>query len=153
MGKIFDLDFGFSIISAFEREAAGAGELDDAVGLEQAEERRDFFVVAGGFHDQRIGGEVDDLRPEDVFYLENLRARPGVGADFHEHEFARDGLAFLEIDDLNNIDELPELLDAQVELSLITAEDRGDAGQRRIVRGSNVERVDVEAAAGKHSRN
>src|SRR5262249_1302493 len=135
---------------AFEGEAAGAGELEDAEGLEEAEEGVDLLVVAGGLDDEGVGGEVDDFGAEDLVDLEDLRAGLAIGADLHEHELAGDGLALLEIDDFDDVDELPELFDAEVELRFVAAEDGGDARQRRVVRGSDVEGVDVEAAAGKH---
>ena len=72
-------------------------------------------------------------------------------ADLHEHELARDGLALFEIDHLDHVDQLPELLNAQVERGLVALEDGGDPRQRRVMRGRDVKRVDVEAAAGKHA--
>ena len=51
---------------------------------------------------------------------------------------------------VDDVDQFPQLLDAKVERGFIALEHGRDTRKRRIVRRRDVERVDVEAAAGKH---
>ena len=76
-----------------------------------------------------------------------------IGLDPDQHELPVDRLALLEIGDIDDVDQFAELVDAKIERRIITHEDGGDARQRRIVSRGDIERINVEAAAGKHAGN
>src|SRR5690606_32538146 len=130
---------------------AGAGEFENAEGFDELEERGHLALVAGELDDDVALGDVDDLRAEDVADLHDLGAGGAGGLDLHEHELADDGLALLEVHHIDHVDELAELLDAEVERGVVALGHHGDAREGGIVGGGHVERVDVEAAAGKHA--
>ena len=56
----------------------------------------------------------------------------------------------IEIDDFDDIHQLAQLLEAEVERGIVAHEDGGDPRQRRVMRGRNVQRIDIEAAPGEH---
>src|SRR5580658_7472748 len=99
--------------SAREGEPARPGDLKDAEGLQEPEERGDLLLVARQLDDEGVLGQVRDPCAEDLLDLEDLRSRLGVRADLNEDELARDRQSLLEIHDLHDVDELAKLLRAK----------------------------------------
>src|SRR5690606_16982092 len=95
---------------AAHREVAGAAELDDAVGLDELEERLDLALVARQLDHEVLVADVDDLRAEQLADLDDVRAVLRRGLELGQDELAGDGLAGLEVVDLDDVDELVELL-------------------------------------------
>ena len=56
-------------------DAAGADELDNLVVAEEVDERVDVVLVAGGFDDDRVGLDVDDLGFEDLGNVDDVAPR------------------------------------------------------------------------------
>src|SRR5262249_43199592 len=101
----------------------------------------------------RARREVDDLAAEDRNHLHDLAARRGVGRDLEQRELARDRLGRLEVADLDHVDELVQLLGDLVDRVHRAVQGQRDPRQRRIVRRTHGQRVDVEPAAGEKARN
>src|SRR5690606_10292284 len=110
-------------------------------------------VVAGALDHHVVVVKVHDLGAENVLDLEDLGAGLRGGPDLDEDQLAHHGGAVGEIDDIDDVDQLAQLLDAKVQRLVVALEHHGDAGERGILRGRDVEGVDVEAAPGKHAGN
>ena len=60
-------------------------------------------------------------------------------------------MAIAEIGDVDDVDKLSELFGAKPEGGFIAFEHDSDPGKRRIVRGRDIEGIDVETATGNHT--
>src|SRR5438094_766732 len=79
------------------------------------------------------GVQVDDLRPEDVRNLEDLRALSGIGRHLHEHQLALDGVV-VQLLDVDDVDELVELTHDLSERLRLHLHDDGHARDLRVLR-------------------
>src|SRR5215216_5221734 len=101
---------GDAFAAAGQGDPAGAGQLADAVGVEQLEHGLDLGRAAGGLDGQGVGADVDDLGPEHLGQLDDLVADRRVGLDLDQDQLALHRLVVLELDDLEHVDQLVELL-------------------------------------------
>ena len=117
-----------------DRDHAGLHELADAERLEHAQQGVELVGVAGGLDGHRVGGDVDDLGPEQLDGLEHVRAGLQVGPDLDQHQLALDRRRRLELDDLEHVDQLVELLGDLLERELLDVDHDGHARDRRSAR-------------------
>ena len=102
-----------------ERDRTGPGLLDDAEGSDELEECAYLVLVAGHLDNEAIRANVDDLAPENIADLSDLRTSLGIGLDLQDDQFPADGLSLDEILDIDHVDQLIELLHALVEGGII----------------------------------
>src|SRR5271170_2273609 len=100
--------------TAGQGKLSRAGYLYDAEGLEKAEEGRHLVLVARQLDDERVLREVGDLGAEDLLDLEDLGPALRVGPHLDEHELPCDRALVLEVHDLDHVNQLTELLRAEV---------------------------------------
>src|SRR5690606_9510311 len=131
-----------------DRDRAGLHEFLDAEGLQHLQHRGQLVAAAGGLDGDGLRGDVHRLGAEELDDLDDLGARLVVGAHLHQDEFALDGLAGLQLDDLQHVAQLVELLGHLLQREVLDAHHDGDAGDVGVLGDTDGERVDVAAAAG-----
>ena len=95
---------------------------------------------------------VDDLAAEDLRDLHDLGALGAVGGDLEQRELAGDGVARLEVADLQDVDQLVQLLGDLVDRVQRAVDGQRDARQPPLVGRADREGVDVEAAPREQAR-
>src|SRR5690606_23366828 len=96
-------------------------------------------------------GHIDNLGAEDVTNLDDLSALVTIRSNLEQEQFTRGELTMVQIIDLHHLHELVELLDALIELLVVTTHRGGDTRKLRVVRRPYIESVDVEAAPAEHA--
>ena len=122
------------------------------VRLEDLQKCRQLVGLARGLDRHGVGGDVDDLGPEQLGGLEDVRSGLGVGLDLDEHDLALDGRVGVELDDLQDVDQLVELLGDLLEGQSGRPPRRSSCGRRRDLGGADGERLDIEAASREQAR-
>src|SRR5215211_2501381 len=143
---------GDALAAAGQGDPAGAGQLADAVGVEQLEHGLDLGRAAGGLDGEGLGADVDDLGPEHLGQLDDLVADRRVGLDLDQDQLALDGPVRLQLDDLEHVDQLIELLGDLLEGPLGAVDHDRHAAAARVLGGADGQAVDVEAAPAEQPR-
>src|SRR5581483_9751127 len=135
-----------ALVAPGERDPAGPHELHHAEVPEQVEERLQLLGLAGDLEREGRARHVHHVRAEDRRDLHDALAGFPAGPDLDQHELAFDGLAGLELEDLDHVDELVELLGDLLERLAVDANHDRHSGQVVVAGGPHRERVDVEPA-------
>src|SRR5215207_4897353 len=143
---------GDALAAAGQGDPAGAGQLADAVGVEQLEHGLDLGRAAGGLDGQGVGADVDDLGPEHLGQLDDLVADRRVGLDLDQDQLPLHRPVRLQLDDLEHVDQLIELLGDLLEGTLGAVDHDRHAAAARVLGRSHGQAVDVEAAPAEHPR-
>src|SRR5471032_206113 len=106
-----------------DRDFARAGEVENAKGLHEQDERRHLRFVAGDLDGEVLRLHVDDLGAEDVANLHHLGAGLRVDLDLEQDQFTVNIFAFMKILHLDHINELVELARDLIEHTVITHDD------------------------------
>src|SRR3954451_21889843 len=133
-------------------DGPGLRHLLDPERGQDGEQRLQLVRGAGGLEGHRVGVDVDDARAEQLGGLQHLRALGQRRADLHEQQFALDGGALLQLDDLDHLDQLVQLLGDLLERRGLGVGDDRHAGQVGVLGGPDGEGLDVEPAAAEQRR-
>src|ERR671911_311628 len=137
---------GDALAATGQGDPAGAGQLADAVALEQLEHGLDLGRAAGGLDGEGVGGDVDDLGPEHLGQLDDLVADRRVGLDLDQDQLALHRPVRLQLDDLEHVDQLVELLGDLLQGPLGAVDDDRHAAAARVLGRPDGQAVDVEPA-------
>src|SRR5215211_4801879 len=143
---------GDALAAAGQGDPPGAGELADAVGVEQLKHGLDLGGAAGGLDGEGVGADVDDLGPEHLGQLDDLVADGRVGLDLDQDQLALHRLVVLQLNDLEHVDQLVELLGDLLQGPLGAVDHDGHAAAARVLGGADGQAVDVEAAPAEQPR-
>src|SRR6478609_3355401 len=145
--------------AAADGDHAGLHQLTDAEGLQHAQQVAQLVGVADGLDGDGVGGDVDDLRPEELYGVEHLTAGLRIGLDLDEQQLAVDRGRAVELDDLADLHQLVELLGHLLERRALDVDHDRHPGHLGVLGRTDREGVDVEAAAaeqagdpGEHAR-
>ncbi len=128
-----------------------AGELGDSKALHEADEFLDFAFVTGDFDGEFPGLNIHNFSAENIANLHDFTAVFRGGFHAEHDEFAVHVLVIAKIGDLDDVHQFVELLGHLLEHGVVAAHDDGHAGSGGIHRGTDVQRINVEAASAEHS--
>ena len=132
---------------AHHSDAAGADELQDAVGPQHFDETVNLVFGTGGLDDDGIGRDVDDTGTEDVGELQHVRARVGRCGHLDHRQLAEHGGAGGDVPHAHDVDQLVEVGLEPPGADGVRADDDGHPGGLRRLGVAHGERLDVERAA------
>ena len=121
--------FSLRLRAAGHGHRAGADQLDDAVMLQQTEQRVDLAFCAGGLDGQRFRIHVHHAHAEQTHDLEHVGTDGLVGGHLDEHQLALHGGFRIEVHDLQHMQQLVELFDDLLERHFLHVGRDGDAGK------------------------
>ena len=121
-------------------------------GSRTAQEVGQLVGVAGDLDGDGVGGDVDDLGPEQVHGVQHGAPAGHVGLDLHQQQLAVDRGRAVELDDLDHLDQLVELLGDLLERRLLDVDHDRHPGDVGVLGRPDREGVDVEAAPREQSR-
>src|SRR5690606_37978823 len=138
--------------SAADGHHSRLDQLADADGLEHGEEVLELRGVAGHLDRDGLGGDVDDLRLEELDGVEHLAAGLVVSPDLDHQQLATHRCGPVELDDLDDLDQLVELLGDLLERQALNLDDDGHARDVGLLGGTDGQAVDVEPATAEQRR-
>ena len=130
---------------------AGAGQFLDAVGADQFDEGVDFFFFAGDLDHHGAGADVHDVAAEQVDQFDHFAALARRRGDFDQGQVALDEGQVLVVAHAHDGDDLGELLAHLLEDAVVGVDDDGHAGEAGVFGAADHQRINVEAAGGKHA--
>ena len=140
---------GFVLPDAFcatlHGHPSGPAQLDDPEFLQQFHQRVELLLVTGGFHDERFGGDVDDVGAEDVDDLEDRAAGGRVRPHLDHDEFPADGGPVGDVFDVDDIHQFVDLFHHLLHIIVGSIHHKGHAGQPWGFRMTHRQAFDVEA--------
>ena len=115
------------------------------------EELVDFAFIPGHLDGEAGGLHVHDFCAEDVADLHDLGPGGGGGLHLEQDEFPVDDVAVLEIVDFQHVDQLVELFHDLFENLVVAHHHQGHPGNLVVLRGPDVEGIDVESPTAKEA--
>src|SRR3954453_15385365 len=131
-----------------KRHPSGALELHDAISGEQFFKVVELVGMTVEADSDCLEADRQDLALEDGREFHDLAAVVGAHPDRGEQELALDGPAWIELADLDHLDQLEELLGDLLERRGVDVDDDGDAAETWLLDGGASEREDVVVATG-----
>src|SRR5262245_21380316 len=104
------LRFRLPAVAADHRDAAGADQLQDAVGPHPLDESFDLALAAGDFDHQLFRADIDDPRPKNLDQLADFAPLgPRWRLDLEQHQIPLDIVTRANVIDLDDRDDLLKL--------------------------------------------
>jgi hypothetical protein len=123
----------YNDLTPAQRDHAGLHHFADAVWLQHLEHGVELGWRACDLDAERLRPDIDHLRMEQLGGLDDPMPGVVVCAHFHKEQLALHRLVFLELDDLQHIDELVQLLRHLLENAALDADDDRHARELRML--------------------
>lgn len=138
---------------AKHRQIPSTAQLKNSEFLDQIQESRNFAFITRQFRYEVGMLNANDLSAKQLTDLDQFRTIIRTYLDFHENQLARNRLAFLEIMNLDNVDQLFQLLGYLIQNRVIATYHSCDARDLGIMSWRHIERVDIESPTAKQAGN